>query len=158
MTLMVAGLLALSDERDQWVRLALAWARSAYRSGYQCGHDAGYRTGYELAVREWKVVAGVASGGRPFAELDRLRYPPGGRMGWIISPACPPAARMTPYKLFRHLGIPAGAGCHQPPAGWREMDAGALAILHDLLHESGDGITIAHTHARPGDDTGRQHG
>ena len=40
------------------------------------------------------------------------------------------------------------------------MDAGALAILHDLLHESGDGITVAHTHthARPGDFPGRQHG
>ena len=146
-----AGLLiALSDERDRWVRLALDWARSAYRSGYQAGHDAGYRTGYSTAVDDWKVVAEVTVG-RTFAELDRRRYPPGGRQSWIISPACPPAARMTPYKLFRHLGIPAGAGWHQTPAGWREMDAGALAVLHDLLHESGDGITIAHAHARSGE-------
>ena len=154
----MAAWVRLSDERDQWVRFAKSWARSAYRDGYQAGHDAGYRTGYELAVREWKITAAGMThlGGPAYAEQDRRRYPPGGRLSWIISRACPPAVRMTPYKLFRHLGIPAGAGWHQTPAGWREMDAGALAILHDLLHESGDGITIAHTHT--GDDTGRRHG
>lgn len=79
-------LLALSDERDQWERLALDWARSAYRRGYADGHDAGYRAGYELAVLEWKITAaGLAGlGGRTFAELDRRRYPPDGRQSWII--------------------------------------------------------------------------
>ncbi len=83
---MVARVIALSDERDTWLRLALAWARSAYRSGYQHGHDTGYRTGYELAVLQWKITAAGMThlGGRPFAELDRLRYPPGGRRSWII--------------------------------------------------------------------------
>jgi hypothetical protein len=81
-----AGLLGLSDERDQWERLALAWVCSAYRSGYQDGHDAGYRTGYELAVREWKITAAGMThlGGPTYAELDRRRYPPGGRLSWII--------------------------------------------------------------------------
>jgi hypothetical protein len=79
-----AELLDLSDERDQWVRLALDWAGWAYRSGYQAGHGAGYRRGYSMAVDDWKVCVGLVSGGRPFAELDRLRYPPGGRQSWII--------------------------------------------------------------------------
>ncbi len=83
---MVARVVALSDERDTWLRLALAWARSAYRSGYQDGHDTGYRIGYELAVREWKITAAGMTdlGGPTFAELDRRRYPPGGRLTWII--------------------------------------------------------------------------
>ena len=34
-----ALLIALSDERDQWERLALDWARSAYRRGYADGHE-----------------------------------------------------------------------------------------------------------------------
>jgi hypothetical protein len=79
-------LLGLSGERDQWVRLALSWARSAYRSGYHDGHDTGYRTGYKRAVREWKITAAGMThlGGRSFAEQDRRRYPPGGRLSWII--------------------------------------------------------------------------
>jgi hypothetical protein len=88
MTLMLppGQLLALSDERDQWVRLALAWARSAYRSGYHAGHRNGYRTGYELAVRQWKITAAGMThlGGPTFAEMDRKRYPPGGRLSWLI--------------------------------------------------------------------------
>ena len=76
----------LSDERDRWLRLALDWARSAYRSGYRVGHARGYRTGYELAVTEWKITAAGMThlGGLPFAELDRRRYPPDGRLSWII--------------------------------------------------------------------------
>ena len=76
----------LSDERDQWERLALDWARSAYRSGYQDGHDIGYRTGYERAVTQWKITAAGMThlGGPTFAEQDRRRYPPGGRLSWII--------------------------------------------------------------------------
>jgi len=82
----LADLLDLSGERDRWERLARTWARSSYRSGYQDGHDAGYRTGYELAVREWKITAAGMThlGGPSFKELDRRRYPPGGRLSWII--------------------------------------------------------------------------
>jgi hypothetical protein len=83
-------LLDLSDERDLLLRLGLDWARSAYRRGYQVGHDTGYRTGYELAVREWKITAGGMThlGGPTYAELDRRRYPPGGRLSWIIPRPC----------------------------------------------------------------------
>ena len=79
-------LLDLSRERDQWLRLALAWARSEYRRGYQHGHDTGYRTGYELAVTEWKITAAGMThlGGPTFAELDRKRYPPSGRASWFL--------------------------------------------------------------------------
>ena len=38
------------------------------------------------AVTDWKVTAGGMTrlGGRTFAELDRRRYPPGGRLSWLI--------------------------------------------------------------------------
>ncbi len=81
-----AELLALSDERDQWERLWQASAREAYRRGYSAGRDDGYRDGYDQAVTDWKVVAGVPIGGPAFAELDRRRYPPDGRLSWIIQP------------------------------------------------------------------------
>ena len=77
---MVARVIALSDERDTWLRLALAWARSAYRSGYRRGHDTGLPDRYELAVLQWKITAAGMTHlgpGRPFAELDRRRVPAG---------------------------------------------------------------------------------
>lgn len=58
----------------------------------------------------------------------------------------PPAGRMTPYKLFRHLGLPGGGGWHEPPEGWRDMDETALAVTHDLLHDAGEGTTRPHAH------------
>ena len=83
---LAVDLFDLSDERDRWLRLALDWARSAYRRGYQVGHDTGYRTGYERAVTQWKITArGMTHlGGPTYAEQDRRRYPPGGRLSWII--------------------------------------------------------------------------
>lgn len=82
-----ARLIELSDERDQWARLARDWMRSAYRDGYQDGHDTGYRTGWEQAVREWKITAAGMThlGGPTYAEQDKRRYPPGGRQSWLIS-------------------------------------------------------------------------
>ena len=48
---LAVDLLDLSDERDRWLRLALDWARSAYRSGYQHGHrsDTGPATSWPSA-------------------------------------------------------------------------------------------------------------
>jgi hypothetical protein len=76
-----ARLLALSDERDQWERLA----REMWLDGYAAGHAGGHREGYEQAVREWKVTAAGLGRllGPQWEELDRLRYPPGGRQSWI---------------------------------------------------------------------------
>lgn len=77
-----AQLLELSGERDQWERLASAM----WREGYAAGCRGGFREGYEQAVREWKITAaglGHLLGGRQWEELDRRRYPPGGRRSWI---------------------------------------------------------------------------
>jgi hypothetical protein len=75
----VAELLDRSDERDRFLdRILQAW-----REGYLRGHQAGYEAGYAQAVTDWKVTAGLLSGGPSFAELDRRRYPPGGRLSWI---------------------------------------------------------------------------
>jgi hypothetical protein len=80
--------LALSDERDTWLRrLDHAW-----RAGHRLGLEAGYRAGYEQAVTDWKVTArGLDLGGPAFADADRRRYPPGGRASWILPrPEDPP--------------------------------------------------------------------
>ena len=81
----VAELLELSDERDQWERLCRSREREAYRRGYSAGRADGYSDGYSQAVTDWKVTAaGMAElAGPTFAELDRRRYPPGGRLSWI---------------------------------------------------------------------------
>ena len=81
--LVLLVLRVLSTERDQWVRVAGARERSACERGYRVGHGAGYRAGYGRAVLDWKVVAEVASG-PSYTELDRRRYPPGGRRSWIV--------------------------------------------------------------------------
>jgi hypothetical protein len=82
----VAELLDRSNERDTWQRFAEAWARWAARTAYRAGHAAGYRRGYEQAVTEWKITAAGMThlGGPSYAEQDRRRYPPGGRLSWII--------------------------------------------------------------------------
>ena len=76
-------LLELSAERDQWQRLAQAM----WRDGYTAGRADAYRQGYEQAVREWKITAAGLThlGGPPWEELDKRRYPPGGRQSWITS-------------------------------------------------------------------------
>lgn len=74
-----AVVLALSDERDIWLRRLLDAERDAYRAGHDQGHAAGYAAGYEQAVRDWKVTAGLLPGGPAYAELERRRYGPGGR-------------------------------------------------------------------------------
>ncbi len=74
------ALLALSGERDQWER----WVRATWHDGHRAGYAAGYDHGYAQAVTAWKVTAGTISGGPSFAEMDRRRYPPGGRQSWII--------------------------------------------------------------------------
>ena len=80
--------ISLSDERDRWERFAVAWARSAYRDGCRDGLRAGrvdgYRLGYADASADWWLAAGPAPRAGSHAELDRLRYPPGGRLSWII--------------------------------------------------------------------------
>ena len=83
------GLLDLSDERDRWMDLAVDWARSAYRGGYRDGLRAGrvdgYRMGYADASADWWLAAGPAPRAGSHAELDRLRYPPDGRLSWIAT-------------------------------------------------------------------------
>ena len=81
---LAVDVLDLSDERDLHLALRLAAWRDGYRVGHRAGYESGYRSGFEVAVRQWKVTAGVQSGGRPFAEMDRRRYPPGGRLSWLL--------------------------------------------------------------------------
>lgn len=74
-------LLDHSDERDGYETRI----KQAFREGYHVGHEVGYEAGYGQAVTDWKVTAAgmTGLGGPTFAELDRRRYPPGGRLSWI---------------------------------------------------------------------------
>ena len=81
-----AALRDRSDERDQQLRLRLAW----WAEGYGRGFEAGAEVGAGQAIRAWKITAAdtgwsdVAKHGQTYAEMDRRRYPPNGRLSWII--------------------------------------------------------------------------
>jgi hypothetical protein len=75
-----SDVLALSGEREMWLRRMLA----AERAAYERGRADGWRDGFEAAYREieaaWHAVADpVARGGPSHAELERRRWGPGGR-------------------------------------------------------------------------------
>ena len=82
----LAALRDRSDERDQQLRLRLAW----WAEGYGRGFEAGAEVGAGQAIRAWKITAtdtgwsDVAKHGQTYAEMDRRRYPPNGRLSWII--------------------------------------------------------------------------
>lgn len=77
--------LALSDERAQWLQRVL----DAERRGLAAGREIGWREGRESAhaeaVRWWAPAArSVArrAGSPSYAELERLRYGPPGLRAW----------------------------------------------------------------------------
>ena len=68
-------LLALSDERDTWMRRLLSAGRDSYRRGLADGIALGRRL--EAAERDaaWKAIARPAARGGPsHAELERKRF------------------------------------------------------------------------------------
>ena len=67
---MVARVIALSDERDLWLRRVL----DAWREGYQAALDDAV---VASLLRIWPAPGHVP-------EIDKRRYPPGGRQSWII--------------------------------------------------------------------------
>jgi hypothetical protein len=71
-----ACLLELSDERDRALRGRL----NAWRAGFEAGRQA------EAAEMDaaWHAIARPVARGRPYAEMDRKRYPPDGRAGWLL--------------------------------------------------------------------------
>ena len=78
-------LLELSDERDMWLRQVLASERAAYQRGRAAGIDNGRAAAEREHAEAWKAAARqIARGGPTHDELDRLRYPPGGRESWIL--------------------------------------------------------------------------
>jgi len=76
----IADVLAVSDQRELQLELRL----QAWREGWLAGHEVGDQGGYARAIkdmeRRWHEVADpVARGGPSFAELERRRWGPGGR-------------------------------------------------------------------------------
>ncbi|MGO9298009.1 MAG: hypothetical protein ACLP52_29700 [Streptosporangiaceae bacterium] len=85
----IAELLGRSDERDQFLqRIRQAWSEG-WLAGHQTGYDAGRRDALAEEAAQRREAAGLVSGAHPgsthvpFDELDRRRYPPGGRKSWI---------------------------------------------------------------------------
>jgi hypothetical protein len=76
-----AGLLALSRERDLWLRRLLAAERAAYHRGAEFGWKHGYEQACADQRAAWHAVAWRVARGDPrsHAQLDAERYGPGGR-------------------------------------------------------------------------------
>jgi hypothetical protein len=68
----ITQVIALSDERDAWQRVALARERAAYQSGWDDCLD-------HLA----DLIGGRVVPAHP-SEIEKLRYPPGGRASWLL--------------------------------------------------------------------------
>ncbi len=75
-----SDLLAVSDERDQWLTRLHAAERAAFARGRAAGRREGYEYAYREMDRRWVEIARpVARGGPMFAELERKRWGPDGR-------------------------------------------------------------------------------
>jgi hypothetical protein len=83
----LANLIALSDERDQWMRRLLAAEREAYRRGYDAGRADACVTLAEITDRETQVAWW-----RSFAAATRR----------IIQAETDPAARMREVMAEIH--------------------------------------------------------
>lgn len=72
------ALLAISDERDAWLRRLLDAERAAYEAGYADGYRDGYEHGARVLEADWPTVIRPLE--RPtLTELELLRWGPGGR-------------------------------------------------------------------------------
>jgi hypothetical protein len=103
----VSGLLAVSDERDLWLRRLLAAERAAFRRGAEHG----WRQGYEASCRDqeaaWRAVAQPVARGDPRsnAEVERERWK-------VFGEERTPATFGQPHPADRHpnTGHAAGQG------------------------------------------------
>ena len=90
----------VEQQRDQLRRVVLEQSDALDRSrearlamwpdGYRAGFTAGDETGSARTAREWHVTLSntgtydIGQHGPTWAELDRRRYPPHGRLGWLL--------------------------------------------------------------------------
>ena len=71
---------------DRALASRLDWWADGYRAGFVAGDEVGARR----AGREWQITArnvgryDVGQHGPTYAQLDRLRYPPHGRVSWML--------------------------------------------------------------------------
>lgn len=76
-----AELIGTQHERDH------AAERRGFNRGYDLGRRDGWRAGYAKARQEeddaWAAAARRVTHGPSYDEMDRRRYPPGGRLSWI---------------------------------------------------------------------------
>jgi hypothetical protein len=81
-----AVVLGQSDTLDQALASRLDWWAEGYRAGFVAGDG----IGAARAAREWKITVtdvgwhSRALRGPTYAELDRRRYPPNGRLSWLL--------------------------------------------------------------------------
>jgi hypothetical protein len=82
----VAALLALSDERDLWQRLADRQARDAHAAGWDAGYEQGLRGALDAvaAQRRWAADQhGPLDELATHQQLQRARWVPKGYRGWL---------------------------------------------------------------------------
>jgi len=96
----ISELLARSDELDyRLLERELAAELRGYRRGHDDGWTEGYRQGRQDEDRQWfaslapaRAAARILARTPTFDELDKIRYPPGGRKSWLKKPEAGDAA------------------------------------------------------------------
>jgi len=79
--------LAVSAERDRGHALALAYWADGYRHGWAARDQVGggvVVVDYNAATLDQMRGEWASEARARFAETDRLRYPPGGRLSWLL--------------------------------------------------------------------------
>ena len=82
----VAELVALSDERDTWLRRLEAEYGAGFDLGYAIGIEAGRAQVLAEEARFRRETARMVRTGdqRSHDQMDRKRYPPDGRVSWLL--------------------------------------------------------------------------
>lgn len=156
----VARLLELSDERDQWLRARLAWARYAYERGHRAGWNEGYEAAHAEMSADWHAIADPASRrGESHAEYETRRWGPAGpehfgdpRPGDLSGSEAVRRARQSwqplglPQPGMVYLGGQAVHGPHGCTAACRAYRAGwysTAAAARILATLPGAGLRVA---------------
>lgn len=85
-------LIARSDERDMYLQRVLEAEKRGYERGYGEGYEAGLKDYYAAREEDWEGVQWHLIGifqCPDFDELDKLRYPPDGRVAQVMGDASP---------------------------------------------------------------------
>lgn len=80
----LAGPVVLADGRIAEIELRRQLCLEAARGGWRAGYRAGYAQSEQDMERHWQEIVKPILCGVTHAELNRRRYPPDGRLSWLL--------------------------------------------------------------------------